>query len=237
MGPIGWLFLTKEFAMFAGHVGAALAIGRVERRINVSAFIFAALLLDFVLWLFVLLGWESVIVPAHFASTHQAEFVFPYSHGLLASVVWSALAGVATFAGLRHLRQARLRAAALVAAAVFSHWLLDALVHVAELPLANAASLKVGLGLWQHMPIALIAEAGILFGGLCLFVPDADLSPARKICLTVLCLLILIFTVLGMTVAPAPPSTAAMATSSLVTIVVVCVLAFWLARHRHRSRA
>ena len=70
--------------MFAGHIGAALAIGRAERGLNVGLFIAAALLLDFLLWTFVLMGWESVAIPADFAATHQAEFVFPYSHGLLA---------------------------------------------------------------------------------------------------------------------------------------------------------
>ena len=44
--------------MFAGHIGTALAIGSVERRVNVGAFVVAALLLDLVLWLLVLLGWE-----------------------------------------------------------------------------------------------------------------------------------------------------------------------------------
>ena len=46
--------------MFAGHVGAAMAIGRAERRVNVGVLIFAAVFLDVVLWLLVLLGWESV---------------------------------------------------------------------------------------------------------------------------------------------------------------------------------
>ena len=73
--------------MFAGHVGAGLAIGSLERRINVGVFIFAAVLIDFMLWLFVLLGRESVIIPADYAATHQPEFVFPYSHGLLAACV------------------------------------------------------------------------------------------------------------------------------------------------------
>jgi TRAP-type C4-dicarboxylate transport system permease small subunit len=56
--------------MFAGHIGAGLAIGRLERRINVGVFIFAAVLIDFMLWLFVLFGWESVTIPADFAATH-----------------------------------------------------------------------------------------------------------------------------------------------------------------------
>src|SRR4030095_15664797 len=125
----------KGVPMFAGHIGVGLALGRVERRVNVGVFIAAALLLDAVLWLFVLLGWEAVTLPADFATTHQAAFVFPYSHGLLASMAWSALAATAAFVGYGRLGPARMRVAALVAAAVFSHWLLDAWVHRPEMPL------------------------------------------------------------------------------------------------------
>jgi hypothetical protein len=216
--------------VFAGHVGVAMTLGRLERRVNVGAFIFAAVLLDFVLWLSVLLGWESVTIPANFNTTHQPEFVFPYSHGLLASVVWSALAGIVTFLWCPRLNQARIRAVALVAAAVFSHWLLDALVHAPELPVASNNSTKVGLGLWNTMPVALTLEAIIALAGVYLFLSGADLSRARKIGLSVLSLLILVFTVVGMTIAPPPPSVVAMAASSLVTIVAVCALASWLGR-------
>jgi hypothetical protein len=216
--------------MFAGHVGAAMAIGRAERRVNVGAFVIAALLLDIVLWLFVLLGWESVSIPGDFAARHQAQFVFPYSHGLLASIAWSAIAAAITFLFCSRLGQARLRAAALIAAAVFSHWFLDALVHVPELPLAGAASRKVGLGLWNSMPFALALEALIVLAGIWLFVPGARLSRAKKGSLAALALVILAFTVVGMTVTPPPPSVPAMASSSLLTIVAVGALATWLGR-------
>jgi len=216
--------------MFAGHVGAAMAIGRAERRVNLGVLVFAAVFLDFALWLFVLLGWESVTIPTNFSATHQPEFVFPYSHGLLASIGWSVLAGVATSLCYPRLNQAKLRAAVLVAAAVFSHWLLDALVHAPELPIMGAGSAKVGLGLWQLMPVALAVETVIALAGLYLFLSGASLSVAKKFGLAALSILILVFTVAGMTVAPPPPSVAAMAASSLVTIVVVCALAFWLGR-------
>ncbi|NTW57741.1 MAG: hypothetical protein HGB21_10620 [Nitrospirae bacterium] len=211
--------------MFAGHLGAALAIGRAEQRINIGAFVFASLLIDFALWLFVLLGWESVTIPADYASTHQPEFVFSYSHSLLAIIAWSASAGIVTFLWYPHLKGPKLRAAAFVALAVFSHWLLDDLVHVAGLPLAGAGSSKVGLGLWRNMPVALAVEGLILVIGLGLFLSHSGLPLARKFWLSVLSLVTLVFTVVGMTIAPPPPSVTAMAASSLVTVLLVSSLA------------
>jgi hypothetical protein len=205
-------------------VGAALALGRAERRVNVGVLVFAALLLDLLLWVFILLGGESVTIPADFARTHQPQFVFPYSHGLLAGLGWSALAGVLV------LWRGYPRAAWVVAAAIFSHWLLDALVHVPELPLAGPGSPKAGLGLWQHMPVALAVEGLIVVAGLVVFVPRSGLSRPRRVALGSLAFALLAFTIVGMTVAPAPPSATAMAASSAVTILVICALTWWLAR-------
>lgn len=220
--------------MFAGHIGVALAIGRVERRVNVGAFVAASLLLDAVLWLCVLLGWERVEIPADFARTHQPRFGFPFSHGLLAALMWSAFAAALAWGAWPALRGSRWRAAALLAAAVFSHWLLDALVHRPEMPLAGAASPMVGLGLWDAMPVALLIEAALAVTGLSLFAAGANWSHQRSLMLTALVLVVLTFTVVGMTVAPPPPSAQTMAASSLVTIAVVCGLFAWLGRSATR---
>jgi hypothetical protein len=212
--------------MFAGHIGAALAIGRAARDINVGAFITAALLLDLLLWLFVLLGWESVTIPADFTSTHQPEFVFPYSHGLVASVAWSALAGAVALVFCSHLR-IRWRAAALIGLAVLSHWLLDALVHRPELPLAGPGSHPVGLALWNHMSLALAVEVALVIVGVYLFISATWLVRSKSLALVALSVLAMVFTAVGMTLAPAPPSPTAMAGSSSATLVVVCVFACW----------
>lgn len=216
--------------MFAGHLGAAFAIGRVERRVNVGVLVVAALLLDLLLWSFILLGWESVRIPADFPVTHQPLFVFPYSHSLLGSLAWSVLAGVGVYVLCAGASNGRLRMAVWVGAAVFSHWLLDVLVHAPELPLAGEGSHRFGLGLWNNMPLGLAVEAVVLVVGLRLFLQGVALSRGRKIGLLVLALAVLVFTVLGMTVAPAPPSALAMATSSLGTIVLVAGLVAWLGR-------
>jgi len=223
--------------MFAGHVGAALAIGRADRRVNVGVFVGAALLLDLVLWLLVLLGVESVAIPSNFAGTHQPEFVFPYSHGLLAGVSWSAIAGATAFFARSDRPALKWRAAVLIAATVFSHWLLDALVHRPEMPLTDDTSPMVGLALWNSLCAALGIEALVVAVGLYLFVPGSGLSRSRSVTLTVLTLVILVFTVAGMTVAPPPPSALAMAGSSLVTLGVVCALFCWLGGNPRDGRA
>jgi hypothetical protein len=215
--------------MFAGHVGAGLAFGSIDRKVNVGVFVSAALLLDALLWTFVLLGWESVVLPADFERTHQAQYAFPYSHGLTAAIAWSAAAGAACCFGRRRAAGA-LRAGLLVGAAVFSHWVLDALVHAPELPVAGAESVKVGMWLWRDMPAALCVETLLLIGGVVLYLRGANLTRLRGSAIALLSLLLLAFTVVGMTIAPAPPSVAAMAASSLVTLTVVCALYLWLGR-------
>lgn len=211
--------------MLAGHIGVGLAIGRWERRVNVGVFVAAALLLDLLLWLFILLGWESVSIPADFLATHQPEFVFPYSHSLLAALFWSVVAGVVVRFAYPHAS-----AGWPILVAVFSHWLLDALVHRAELPLAGGATPQVGLALWDHMPVALVVEAAMVLLGLLAFLRGSGLARGRAIGLVALNLGILVLTAVGMTVAPAPPSALAMAGSSLLTLVVICAALAWLGR-------
>src|SRR5262249_5360635 len=110
--------------MFAGHVGAGMALSKLERRLNLGVFIFAAFILDVLLWAFVLRGWESVEVPSDFSTHHQLAFDLPYSHGLLASLGWSVLSLVFAYLAIKRPQRERIRAALVIGTAVFSHWLL-----------------------------------------------------------------------------------------------------------------
>ncbi|BBB26910.1 hypothetical protein [Amphritea japonica] len=218
--------------MFAGHIGAALAIGKLDRKVGLGPLIAASLLIDLLLWAFILLGWESVAIPENFTETHQPSFIFPFSHSLSAAIIWSALAGVVAFLWYSERKGLHLRAVFMISIAVLSHWLLDFTVHNPQLPLLGEASFKVGLGLWDNMPIALLFESFILVAGLFLFLSGANISGAKKIALSILCLTTLAFTIAGMTIAPPPPSAMAMAESSIIIIAVICVLAGWLGKEK-----
>ena len=78
--------------MGIGHIALGLACKRAEPRVNVGVFVFAALLADFLLGLFAFAGMETAHVPDDYAHLHYLTFTFPYSHGLAALLVWSALA-------------------------------------------------------------------------------------------------------------------------------------------------
>jgi hypothetical protein len=218
--------------MFVGHLGAGLTAKRLAPRVNLGVLFLAAMWLDALLWIFVLIGLEEVHVPANFKEAHYLTFSFPYSHGLVASLVWSA-AALAVARGLGSGAAASL----VIAATVFSHFVLDALVHVVGLPVLGPASYRLGLGLWRHTGLELALEC--LIGGLgwSIYVRSpASAWGLPRWGLAGLVGLCGLLTVMGGLTTEPPPSAQAMAMVSLVTIAVVSLLAWWLDRRGARPR-
>jgi hypothetical protein len=152
--------------MGIGHAAVALGASRAEPRINVGLLIFAAFLADFLLGIFAAFGLEQAHVPPNFATRHYLTFTFPYSHGMVSLLLWGILLG-GSFCWLDW--RDRTRAFLVVAALVFSHFLLDALVHVPELPLLGENSPKIGLALWNHLPLELTLETLMAIAGLAIY--------------------------------------------------------------------
>ena len=152
--------------MGIGHAAVALGASRAAPRVNAGILIFAAFLAAFLLGIFAALGMEQAHVPPDYATRHYLTFTFPYSHGLVALIASGLLFG-AVFCWVD--QQDRVRAFWVMGALVFSHFILDALVHVPELPLLGQNSPKVGLALWNHMPLELTLESLMALAGLVLY--------------------------------------------------------------------
>ena len=141
--------------MFVGHAAVGLGASRAVPRVNVGLLIFAALLADFLLGIFAAFGLEQSHVPPDFAVRHYLTFTFPYSHGLCALLLWGTILGASLcWVDARN----RGRAFFVIAALVLSHFVLDGLVHVPELPLLGQNSPKFGLSIWNHLPLELTLE-------------------------------------------------------------------------------
>jgi len=215
--------------MFAGHLAAGLVLKKMERRLNLGWLFFAALFHDFLLGILVLLGLEQIHIPANFAQTHYLTFTFPYSHGLAASIFWSVLAFGVTYAFLpRWTSKERTQAGAAMGLAVFSHFVLDWMVHIPELPLLGDDSLKIGLGLWNNLPLALTLEVTLVVIGFIFYL--AAIKPKTNLArygLGILLLFIATMTAVGMLFTETPPPAAGAAMSWILQPFLICGLAYW----------
>lgn len=214
--------------MGVGHLAVGLMLKRAEPGVNLGLLFFATLLLDFLLGIFYWLGLEQASIPAHYEDAHSVVYSFPYSHGLLASLLWSGLA----FLLARYLwqREGSARIGIVFGLAIFSHFILDFIVHVPELPVLGRNSYKLGLGLWDHMSIALTLEMLLVIAGLILYWNGAGGKGfSGRFGILILMVVFSILTVMGMT-SSAPPNLTVMAVSWIATPVVLSGIAFWLDR-------
>ncbi len=80
---------------------------------------------------------------------------YPFSHSLLLQLVWGLLLGAAYFLWRRDSRTALI-----VGALVPTHWVLDYIAHRPDMPLYPGGP-KVGLGMWNSLPLTLVVEFGL----------------------------------------------------------------------------
>src|SRR5262252_6972453 len=131
--------------MFIGHYAVGLAAKRLEPRLSLAVLLAAPQVLDLLWPIFVLTGVERVeVAPGETAFTPLRFDSYPWSHSLVMSIVW----GVA-FGAILRVRGASIRAAAIAAALVASHWVLDFATHRPDMPLWPGGGPLLGLGLWK----------------------------------------------------------------------------------------
>ena len=153
--------------MFIGHYGPALAAKPLARPVPLWLFFVAVQWLDVCWSALVLMGVEKVrIVPGFTEASTLDLYFMPYTHSLVGAALLSLVFGASA---LFFVRERRAVAVAVVAAASFSHWLLDFVVHVPDLPLFDETT-KVGLGLWRHLWISLPLELATLLAGAVVYV-------------------------------------------------------------------
>lgn len=151
--------------MFIGHFGLGFAAKRFAPALSLGTTFLAAQWLDLLWPTLLMLGVETVrIAPGATAVTPLIFEHYPISHSLVAVLGWAVVIG-ALYAS----RTRNVRGALLVGVLVLSHWLLDAIVHIPDLPLAPGSSILVGMGLWQSKLATLAVEIPIFTAGVWLY--------------------------------------------------------------------
>jgi hypothetical protein len=213
--------------MFVGHYGVSFAIRPEAKRVPLWVWFIAVQWMD-VLWsVLVLLGIEKLrIVPGFTQANALDLYYMPYTHGLPGSIVVSLLLGVivSVFTSGN-----RARTLLLVAAASFSHWVLDFLVHVSDLPLYDNTA-KVGLGLWRHVALSFPLELIFLGLGAWFYASRTTFAGTKGKNLFFAFVVFLGLVQIYANFGPPPSSARVMAVTALALYIGLALLAAWFER-------
>ncbi|MEQ8554059.1 MAG: hypothetical protein RIC06_22645 [Cyclobacteriaceae bacterium] len=206
--------------MFIGHYALALSAKKIDKLPSLAIMFVAVQFLDLLWPIFVLLGLETFEIEVGNTALTPLNFVsYPWSHSLLAALVWGML-----FSAIYFLLTKNKKGSILLGILVFSHWVLDLLTHRPDLPLSPFGTTKVGLSLWNLPVVAIILEVGLFLTGVFLYFKTV--RPKRKIAYWTLILFFLLIYVMNL-LGPAPPSVQAVAWSANAMWIFV-VWAWWI---------
>ncbi len=150
--------------MFIGHFGAGLAGKKAAPEVSLGTMFLAAQLLDLIWPVLILTGIEKVEIVPGLTPSNPLEFTYyPYSHSLLMVFCWALIFGI-----VYYLIKKNMNGAVILGLLVLSHWILDLLVHLPDLPL-YPGGIKFGMGLWNYPVISFVLESLIFISGIYLY--------------------------------------------------------------------
>jgi hypothetical protein len=219
--------------MFVGHYSVAFAIKSDENRIPLWVLFVAVQFLDYIWATLVLLGIEKLRVIKGFTAGSMIDsYYHPYSHSLVAVLIWSAL-GALVYKKSWQARASNF-AALLVGVAVFSHWILDFIAHPRDLAIYDNRW-KVGLGLWNYRGLEFGLEIALLAGGIILYLARNAMSKARKMAVIGFGIALVVVQVGDTFVPRTPLSDKATAMGVWIFYTLFVVVAYLLERTRGRE--
>lgn len=213
--------------MFIGHYGLGLGAKAIDTRPSLGTMFLAAQWLDLVWPILVIAGVEKFsVVPGNTVLTPLRFDHYPWSHSMLMAIAWGTVFGIIYF-GITKYR----RASVLLGFLVFSHWILDWVVHIPDLQLTPFSEARVGLGLWNFKWPEIILELLIFIvgAGICLRNTSASKKTSQWVlwALLIFLLVIHLMNIFG----PPPTNVNAVAWVGLSQWLIVA-WGYWADRNR-----
>jgi len=219
--------------MFIGHFGVGLALKRADKTLSLGLLFIATQLPDLIYGVTLLTGVEKISIIAGSNPLTSAEYIFfPYSHSLVATLLWAGLLAVIFLIAQFKSSLPKSKTVLVIVTASLSHFILDAIVHNPELDLLGNGVYKIGLGLWNYPFAAYIVEALLLITGLWIYLRSTKSNGfSGKYGLPILSVILLILNAVN-TFGPPPTNMENFAITILAVYLGTIVVAFWLDRKR-----
>jgi hypothetical protein len=213
--------------MFIGHYAVALAAKKAAPKTSLGTLLIAAQFLDLLFPILVLLALEHVRPdPGNTAFTPYDFYDYPISHSLATSIVWSIAFGLIYFAIRRDKKGSWI-----LGICVLSHWILDAISHGPDMPIAPGLSAYVGLGLWNSIPATAVVEGGMFVIGVVLYARTTAAKDRTGTYAFWAFIAFLALVYAGNAINREPASESAMGIVGLAALVII-FWAYWIDRHR-----
>jgi len=219
--------------MFIGHYALAPIAASTGRVKLWQAFV-AVQFIDFIWAGLILTGVEKARITEGFTQANHLDlYHMPYTHSLLAALLWAGIAAL----GFRVLCGKAAWAGALwIGALVFSHWLGDLIVHAPDLIVLSAEQ-KAGFGLWNFVWISYPLELLITLGALAFYIRRThSLAPRAQLWACAFALFLIALQSIT-TFGPPPASTAELAFTGLFAFSLLALCAALFERGRSIKRA
>lgn len=197
--------------MFIGHFAVGIAGRRLTPRTGLGWWFVSVVLLDALWPVFLLVGLEHAQLSGSSNPFLALTFTdYPFSHSLVASVAWAVI-----FAGVYRIATGRQDGAVLLALGVVSHWVLDVVSHMPDMPVLPRGP-YLGLELWKSVPATIVVETAMFAGAIAYYAAGRRPRPAFWI-LVALLYVLYVLSVVG----PPPPSITAVAWTAIVAWIFV----------------
>jgi hypothetical protein len=152
--------------MVTGHFGLAVGVKAYERFVPLWSLMLATVWLD-VLFIFTYAAGIEEVDDAPGTDGGYGDVIIhaDWTHSLVGAAVISIVTGWLV------IRWWGRRGGIVIGAVVFSHWILDLIVHRDDLAIfpGNAGDIRVGFGLWENHGASIAAEAALLLVGAFLY--------------------------------------------------------------------
>lgn len=213
--------------MFLGHFGAGLAAKAIDQKPSLGTYFMAAQFIDLIWPVFLIFGIERVSIdPGNTVVTPLNFIYYPFTHSLAGVLFWAL-----TFSLVYYLIKHRKKAAILMAVLVFSHWVLDLLVHKPDLPIIGGSGPKLGIGAWNSLILTLVLEFSILGIGTYLYIKTTRNSTRKGLILLLSLVIFLIFVYTMNIFGPPPPDADAIGYIGLSQWLLVA-WGYWIDKNR-----
>jgi len=223
--------------MFIGHYSVSLAAKKIQPGAPLFVFLVGAQFLDYLFMILMPLGIEKMrMIPGFTASNNWDLYYMPYSHSLVAAIVWGIVFGGITgfiFRKRFHSSEALRLFMILAGITAFSHFVLDYIVHTPDLPLFSDSSLKVGLGLWNSRIGTIVAELIVFLPAAFFYIKSGKPGPgfAGRYGVWIFAGILTVMIILT-PFAPQPHTQIEMAAQALFFYTVIAVAGSWLDKKR-----